>query len=57
VQSSQDWGVTREPEGWAGGGRASEEEEGRGVRRCKGRCTVRHSHLLPSPPQLVTSEH
>jgi hypothetical protein len=47
VRSSQDRGVTGEPEGWAGGGRAS--EEGGEVRQCKDHCTVRHSHLLPSP--------
>jgi hypothetical protein len=47
VRSSQDWGVTGEPEGCAGGGRASEEGgECGGVRATAQSGTP---HLPPSP--------
>jgi hypothetical protein len=48
VRSSQDWSVAGEPEGWADGAEPLMRRE-RGVRRCKGHCTVRHSHPLLSP--------
>jgi hypothetical protein len=47
VRSSRDWGVTGEPEGWAGGGRASEEEGG----ECGSvRATAQSATPISSPP-------